>query len=432
MCFMAACALHPALAGRVHPRARALAAAALAGSEPEDPQLQAQVAITMAIDGLDRTAVRRLASRALDAHPLVDAGAITALGFAMGALVYVDELETAERAAAAALEHAERRGAIVAASAAHQRWAMVLLHSGRLAEAALEAERGLEVHRLDWETTAELNTTVLILARLELGDLEGARAALELAQPSGGTRLVTVLEARGRLRLVEGDAKAALADLRAAGELYAAQYGVCSPGVSTWRSEAAVAAPRLGDVEEARRLAAEELELARACGVPRAIGIALTASALVAGSPRDVEPLREAVATLEHSTARLEYARALTELGAALRRDRQRTAARATLRRALALADGLGAATVAARAREELLVAGARPRRAAISGVEALTASERRVAELVADGLSNAQIAGQLVVTRKTVEWHIGGIFRKLDISSRDELAATLQEPVAD
>ena len=84
----------------------------------------------------------------------------------------------------------------------------------------------------------------------------------------------------------------------------------------------------------------------------------------------------------------------------------------------------------------ELRASGARPRRSALSGVDALTASELRVCQHAADGMTNAEIAQTLFVTRRTVETHLGNAYRKLDIKSRAELPGALKggvtpEPVA-
>src|SRR5262249_58334420 len=93
------------------------------------------------------------------------------------------------------------------------------------------------------------------------------------------------------------------------------------------------------------------------------------------------------------------------------------------LRRALDLAAGYGATPLAERARAELVIAGARPRRDRITGRDALTATERRVAELAAGGHSNREIAQLQFVTLKTVETHLGRVYQKLDIGSRPPLA---------
>jgi DNA-binding NarL/FixJ family response regulator len=137
----------------------------------------------------------------------------------------------------------------------------------------------------------------------------------------------------------------------------------------------------------------------------------------------------EAVDVLGESPAKLEHAKARTELGAALRRANRRVAAREHLRRAVELATICGAASLAARAERELLATGARPRRVALSGVESLTPSERRVAEMAAEGPTNREIAQALFVTQRTVEVHLTSIYRKLAIRSRSQLADALGEP---
>jgi ATP/maltotriose-dependent transcriptional regulator MalT len=100
--------------------------------------------------------------------------------------------------------------------------------------------------------------------------------------------------------------------------------------------------------------------------------------------------------------------------------------AREALRRGLDLAERCGARAVAARARHEALAAGARPRRKALSGPEALTPRERQVAGLAAQGMSNREIAEALFVTLKTVEWHLRHAFDKLGVSSRRDLGRVL------
>jgi DNA-binding NarL/FixJ family response regulator len=156
--------------------------------------------------------------------------------------------------------------------------------------------------------------------------------------------------------------------------------------------------------------------------------MALRARGLALGGEDGLELLAEAAAVLAESPARLEHARALEDLGAALRRAGRRSDARGPLREALDLADACGARPLAERARHELRAAGGRPRRPRISGVEALTASERRIAAMAADGLSNPEIAQALFVTKKTVETHLAGAYRKLGIRSRTQLPAALGE----
>ena len=131
---------------------------------------------------------------------------------------------------------------------------------------------------------------------------------------------------------------------------------------------------------------------------------------------------------LDRSPRRLERAHALVELGATLRRAGRRADARGPLREAFELARRCGAARIARRANEELGASGVTVRRYTPIGVESLTPSERRVADLAASGLTNRQIAQSLFVTVKTVEAHLSAAYRKLDIQSRRQLEVALAE----
>lgn len=131
---------------------------------------------------------------------------------------------------------------------------------------------------------------------------------------------------------------------------------------------------------------------------------------------------------LETSPHRLEYARALADHGAALRRANQRSEARERLRAALELARRGGALAIAKRAHEELEASGEKLRPLLAGGVESLTPSERRVAQLAAEGLTNREVAQSLFLTVKTVETHLSHAYSKLGIGSRSELPAALAE----
>ena len=139
-----------------------------------------------------------------------------------------------------------------------------------------------------------------------------------------------------------------------------------------------------------------------------------------------VELAREAADVLAGSELRLAHARALIDLGAALRRGGHRRDSREPLRDGLDLANRCGSVIETDRAMDELRATGSRPRRPALSGVDSLSAQERRVATMAADGLSNREIAEALFLTRRTVEMHLTGAYRKLDVSGRGELPAAL------
>jgi DNA-binding CsgD family transcriptional regulator len=123
-------------------------------------------------------------------------------------------------------------------------------------------------------------------------------------------------------------------------------------------------------------------------------------------------------------------ARIVTELGGVLRRSNQRAGARPYLTEGWQLAHQCHAYPLAERARTELAATGARPRKIPRVGAAALTASERRVADLACAGHSNAEIAQSLYVTRKTVEKHLTSVYAKLGVNNRRELAQALRAPV--
>jgi DNA-binding NarL/FixJ family response regulator len=203
---------------------------------------------------------------------------------------------------------------------------------------------------------------------------------------------------------------------------------VRNPGWAAWRSLKALALDKLGRTDEAVTLVEDELEDARRWGAPGTVGrTLLTLAQLKREAGR--EHIDEAVEILEGSSAKLVHAKALAALGTALRHERKPTEAREPLRRALELADTCGSPVLAERVRAELYAAGARPRSTALSGVEALTASEKRVAGLAAEGQTNRDIAQTLFVTPKTVEVHLSNAYRKLGIRSRRELAGALATP---
>jgi DNA-binding CsgD family transcriptional regulator len=139
-----------------------------------------------------------------------------------------------------------------------------------------------------------------------------------------------------------------------------------------------------------------------------------------------IDLLEQAVEVLEGSQAVTELIRSRVELGAALRRGNRRSEARQLLSEAREQAHAIGAWAIEQQAAGELRVAGARPRRLSFSGADSLTASQRRVAEMAAQGLANREIAQALFVTPRTVEQHLYNAYKKLGIQSRAELARAL------
>jgi DNA-binding CsgD family transcriptional regulator len=296
--------------------------------------------------------------------------------------------------------------------------AALLLRMGEPAAAAADAHAALELSA-GWPLAEERAAAYLGEALVELGVFDEAERLLADVRFTGPEAML----ARGRLRLAQGRVDEAIDALYECARR-ALELGIVNPAVVPWRSLLAHALLERGQVTEARLLAADELELARRFGAPRAIGIALRAVAAAAGGHQELDLLREAVARLDG--VRLDWARAQTDLGTALRRAGRDVEARDPLRLAVDVAHRCGATPLEERALAELRAAGARPRRRLVAGAGSLTPSERRIADLAAAGHLNREIADILVVTLATVEYHLRNAYRKLGIRSRRELATTL------
>ena len=282
------------------------------------------------------------------------------------------------------------------------------------------AARALTLYRV-------LNCAVLVVALTDQGALDAAEqelAPLQAEAESGSITAAVLRVARGRLRVAQGRVAEGLEDFLAVGEVLTRAQITC-PGYLPWRSQAALAHLALGQDDEALRLANEEVELARAFGTPRALGAAKRVAGVVVRGDRGESLLRESVGEFELADSRVERARALADLGALLRRRNRRTEAR-DLCEALDVAHQAGAEPLAQQAEIELRATGARPRRVVLTGLDSLTASERRVAELAGEGLTNREIAQTLFITTRTVEGHLTSVFRKLTLSSRAGLPAAL------
>ena len=348
------------------------------------------------------------------------------------ALIWSEELATASDICDAVLSAARGRGSMSMVAHASCLHSMIMRRLGRLDDAADDAALALDFKLATSPPLAVAwAATLCIEALTRLGRLDEADAVAGAAAgrepPPGWIHTLGFQQARGALRVAQGRHAEALDHLLAAGEGWRA-LGIENPAVASWRTAAATAHAAMGRPQEAAVLAAEQLALARKVGTPATLGAALRAyaAAAEAGQPPAGESLTEAVSLLETTPVRYELALALADLGAFLRRSGRRADARVPLRRALDLAQRTGAAPLAERARRELLAAGARPRRTALTGPDALTSAERRVAGLAADGLSNRQIAEHLFITQPTVETHLRHAFQKLGIASRADLPAHL------
>jgi len=349
------------------------------------------------------------------------------------ALVYADDPRAID-SINAGVAQAYRRGAAKDLTAALTSRALDRLRRGDLAGAEAdgrECARAIDASHAN--VPRPFLGTYLAESLIEQGRLAEAEAALDWIglpdplPPVGPFGLIEV--ARARLLRAKGLTQQGLAMARLAGQRVL-RIGGDNPAWSPWRSEAALCLHELHRDTEARELVAEELAKARHWGRPRTIGRALRVAGRLHRTS-GIGLLREAVEVLADSTARLEHAKALIDLGSALRRVGQRVEAKAHLAQGLDLANHCGATPLTQHAETELRATGARPRRLHLTGTQALTPSELRVAELAATGHTNRDIAQQLFITIKTVEIHLGNTYRKLGITRRHDLTSHLTSSAA-
>ncbi len=348
-------------------------------------------------------------------------------------LLTAERFSAVETALVALRDQADRSGGSRGLVAVYSTAALLKLKLGDLAQADAAARIALRVTQ-DGDFARGLPFAATVLAEIAIagGQLDEAQTLLDLlpheALPAGvGTVLIPA--ARGRLRLAQGRAREALIEFEACMALWQPQiWGMemRDAGYTHARAGAAQALLALGDTHRARELAQAELADTRRFGGRRALGIALRAAGLVHGGAKGLELLEESAAVLAESPAVLERAASLVEWGAALRRAGERSRARRVLSQGLDGAVRCGSQPLAARAREELRVAGARPRRDWSIGVEALTPSELRIVRLARDGRTNRQIAQELYVSIKTVEGHLARAYGKLGIATREKLDRVL------
>lgn len=256
-----------------------------------------------------------------------------------------------------------------------------------------------------------------------------ASEALAVCEQTGNIPVASqVLSALGFAELSVGNYKAAMSHLDRLAEATTA-FGLGEPGVVRFIPDAIEALAALGEIKRARSLALQLQERGISLGRPWAQATAARCQAQLAALDGDLPRARVACERAVSYHARVpmpfDLGRTLLIKGMIERRERRKSAAGATLAQALSIFDQLGAPLWAEKARQELSKIAAR---ASQSG---LTETERRIADLIAQGQTNRQIAATMFVTENTVQSHVQHIFQKLGVRSRTELAARLHSAMA-
>jgi DNA-binding CsgD family transcriptional regulator/tetratricopeptide (TPR) repeat protein len=420
---------------------RMLGFAALAGDTPAERIALSSAAIASAFDPRAHAAdVAEMARRALaDGRLAGDELAPSAVvGPPIYALTMAGDLDAADRE----LEHVRARARVRGSPVDFHLYEVMRLEACRQrGELGLAAAHGVSAvsWARDWGDSPvalrvlSIGLSWLVEVLLEQGDAAGAQELVDSVEAvhdlASRPELAWGLQARGLLAMAAGRPAEALEDFTVvAATARAVGY---EDRTTPWRLHTARAMAATGDDAGALALTAEELALCRTWGSPAPLAAALRAHAMIGPPEQGAALLEEALELVAGSVFRLETARVAADLGIARRREGSRAAAREMLQRAADYAAACGAVAIAERARAELVVLGARPRRLRINGVDALTPSERRVAVLAAAGRTNREIAQELFVTLKTVETHLSKSYRKLDVAGRDALPALLGAAVA-
>jgi DNA-binding NarL/FixJ family response regulator len=313
---------------------------------------------------------------------------------------------------------ARHAGAVIALSAALSTRACALAHAGQFRDAATlvdEAEAISEV----------TGSAALTYARLSLVGWRGEEAqALELVETA-----IKDATARGEGRTI-GMAEYATAVLYNSLARYeaalAAARRACQfedPGIFGWALvELVEAAARCGEAEAGTEALAMLTAGTRASGTEWALGIEARSRALLSSGPAADHLYSEAIERLARTRMAISQARAHLLRGEWLRRENRRQEARQELRQAYEMFSGIGAEGFAERARRELLATGETVRKRMVDTLTELTTQEAHIAQLAKDGLTNPEIAAQLFISPRTVEWHLGNVFSKLGITSRKDL----------
>jgi DNA-binding CsgD family transcriptional regulator len=214
-------------------------------------------------------------------------------------------------------------------------------------------------------------------------------------------------------------------------EAAAAAREVHTNGVLPWltmwaRIELVEAAAHVGDTELARAALDGLAATTQPAGSDFALGLEARSRALVADGDAAEQSYRDAIERLSRTRRRPELARSHLLYGEWLHRQARLGEARERLRAAEEMFAEIGMQAFAARAGRELVASGGKARSRPLDKHEKLTPQEEQIARLARDGLTNAEIGGQLFLSPRTVEWHLHKVFAKLGIGSRGGLHAAL------
>ncbi len=394
---------------------------------PANRALLAQLAYVRSLGDHPAASVINLAVRAFDPERVDVAELAHNPGLipALLALTFVDGIDEFDELVTRVRAHAEHSGTLTLVGMLANVVAARLLIRGCACQAQAEGQRAVELLGLAEAATLPGAIGNLALATLETGDIDGAAAALHdpgFARWGHSSPYTAWMYARGRVRQAQGDHIGALEDFTEVGRRQEAM-GVTNPTILPWWHDAAILHVSAGRLDEARRLVGTFRAQARRIGTVRAEALVDATEARIIAVSDPATAAVELDATLEalrQIAPGADLVRVLLDRAALARAAGERRLAGRLAQEAYDRAMSAGAGSAASRARAELETVGRRPRSTTSNG--RLTPAEERVAALACAGLGNREIAAELFVSRKAVEFHLSNVYRKLGVEGRGAL----------
>jgi DNA-binding CsgD family transcriptional regulator len=346
-------------------------------------------------------------------------------------LVWVEEYDEARKLLGWAADLQRSSGSLRYLGEALHVLAELDVRVGRWAQAYAHAYESIDLYT-ETGQRADLGFVRGTVARLDAacGKDDECRAQSKAAFDSDAASGLSIASAYGNaalglLELGRGNPEGAIAQLELC-EQSASSGGLVEPWVVHWAPDLVEATSRAGDLDRAHQVLEAFEARARATDRRSALAAAARCRGILAEGSGYQREFESALAFHEHVDAPFERARTELAYGERLRRAGRRTEARSKLQSALARFDRLGARPWAERARAELRASGQTVRTPEQRSQNDLTPQEIQVAAIVADGATNREAAAALFLSGKTIEFHLGNVYRKLGIRSRTELARRL------
>jgi DNA-binding CsgD family transcriptional regulator len=429
---LASAALAAVLTGDTDTAVTLAGRGAAAAGGVDDPAVRAQARTSQALAGVlaaDPRLARDAVTRLRDEVAALPAGSPAAISIAVYALaaVYCEDFGVAGAEIGRAVEGLRAAGMASSVPFPLTVAAEAGLRTGRWTRALADAQEALALTDEGGQECLAAYA-LCILARLRAGQgrragcERDARRALAIGERTrSSVPRIQALHALGLLALGCArldDAHGHLAELAA----LESGYGTGNPVPVPWRPDMVETCVRLGRREEARAQLVVLVDEASRCGGRWAAGAVSRCRGLLARDGYEAH-FRDALVAHGDAGMPFELARTRLAFGERLRRDRRRAEARVHLAAALEDFDALGARPWGARAREELEASGLTSRRGDGPEADRLTPREQQVATAVAEGATNREAAARLFLSEKTIERHLGSVYRKLGLRSRSQLA---------